>query len=318
MKTAAEKLFKKWRIHGMEEDELRRLVAKFGGDYWEEFFENEFGYEAKIRARNQIAQTEGLRTRKQFAAWRDPILNRIDTIQKARQEAREKKFLLRVESKKLEAEGLNRRQARSRARDWADNLVDKAAEYKSSERSALNRKPMRMSEMTEDGDITPKRAVKPLGMKIREKFDLVIGGKVRFLLGALLIAGGSLWVRQNLNAFKLELPTDKSAAVSSLKTLIEATDKATPLHIPLVPTAVTGLFNYFNPLLAGFLLLFSLFLRGGLQSICFLCGAAVAFAGYKFGIPEVAGIRAEIVAMAAGLGMGILGYLLARPVKAGY
>ena len=48
-------LLKSLRIRGVDELAVQQFVVKYSGNHWEEFFEAVFGYEAKIKAREQLA-----------------------------------------------------------------------------------------------------------------------------------------------------------------------------------------------------------------------------------------------------------------------
>jgi len=81
-----------------------------------------------LHARQFYTRGEGKR-RPQHAAWRDPIILWIDARQKALKEAREKKHLLQIEQKQLEAQGLQAGEAPivkrgriEKRRFWAPNV----------------------------------------------------------------------------------------------------------------------------------------------------------------------------------------------------
>ena len=48
---ACERILRRLRAQGMDEEEIQQFVAKFAGRNWEGFFEALFGYEAKLTAR---------------------------------------------------------------------------------------------------------------------------------------------------------------------------------------------------------------------------------------------------------------------------
>jgi hypothetical protein len=293
-------------MQGREESELQLLVAQTAGRHWEEFYEALFGYESKLAMRTELGEQNPQLVIHRYATWREPIINRIQSIQNARKAQREKKFLEKVEVQKLEAEGFSRADARVRAEAQADRMVEKAEEV------SKGRKAIRMNDFLEDEEVPAKRAVKPLSMKIEETIGSLVGPKVRFLLAALLIAGGCLWIRENLNEFKANLPNNLENPESALRTFLEATENARPLQLSLLPNSINGLFTYFNPLVAGLLLLLSLGYRGRIMSICFLAGSGIAFVGHKFGIPGVMGVKPEVISIVVGCVISIFGYLMAR------
>lgn len=81
-------MLKRMRLAGASEENIRKFVCEFGGDGWEEFYENLFGYEAKLQAREKWASTLHGHERPAYAGWRDPIaawLNRrLEQIQQQR------------------------------------------------------------------------------------------------------------------------------------------------------------------------------------------------------------------------------------------
>jgi serine/threonine protein kinase len=76
----AEKLLKRMRLQGMEEEALRQFVCKNSGKNWEAFFEELFGYEAKLAARTWL-YAEGEGSGRKSGAWRDPLVRWIESRQ---------------------------------------------------------------------------------------------------------------------------------------------------------------------------------------------------------------------------------------------
>lgn len=66
-------MVKRLRLAGAAEETIRRFICEFGGDYWEEFYETLFGYEAKLIAREKWGRAIRGHERPEYAAWRDPI-----------------------------------------------------------------------------------------------------------------------------------------------------------------------------------------------------------------------------------------------------
>src|SRR5205823_853195 len=52
--VGCERLLRRLRVQGFDEDQLRFFVAKYAGRNWEEFFEALFGFEAKLDARARL------------------------------------------------------------------------------------------------------------------------------------------------------------------------------------------------------------------------------------------------------------------------
>ena len=63
-----ERLLRRLRLQGLDEEELRQFVAKFAGRDWEEFFEALFGYEAKLAARAVLLRGGSAGAREKHAA----------------------------------------------------------------------------------------------------------------------------------------------------------------------------------------------------------------------------------------------------------
>src|SRR5262249_9207776 len=129
-----EQLLKTMRLRGMEEEKLQQFVCEYSGEHWEAFFEALFGYEAKLQARERWAGARQPRPRPNAAGGRAPLIKWIDARQQARREAREKKLLLAIQQKELQARGLSAAEAKEQAEGMADALVGHAAAFKRSSR----------------------------------------------------------------------------------------------------------------------------------------------------------------------------------------
>ncbi|MBC7784904.1 MAG: protein kinase, partial [Burkholderiales bacterium] len=121
----AESLIKQMRLKGLDETAIRQFVCKFSGRHWEEFFENLFGYEAKLYARSLWGKERG-RDRPKFAAWREPVIAYIQHRIDSRKQLREARLLARLEQKSLESKGVNEQLARRQAGLNARRLVGSA------------------------------------------------------------------------------------------------------------------------------------------------------------------------------------------------
>jgi hypothetical protein len=125
----AERLFRKMRVQGLEEEVLRRFACKYSGPRWEEFYETLFGYEAKLKARDWSLGESG-KMREKFAALREPIIAWFDAQQQARREARERKYIQAVEAKALQAKGLSAQAAQEQAERVAREMVRVASGFR--------------------------------------------------------------------------------------------------------------------------------------------------------------------------------------------
>jgi hypothetical protein len=126
-----ERIMRSLRLRGISEAAIQKFVCQYAGEPWEEPFEEQFGYEAKLAARAKWgAGPKGPRPR--YAAWRDPIVHWIAARQRARQEARERRQLQVVEQEGLVAQGMQPAEAKRQAEAVAEAMVEQAAQIKDS------------------------------------------------------------------------------------------------------------------------------------------------------------------------------------------
>ena len=136
-----EKMLKRLRVAGMDEEAIRMFVAKNAERQWEEFYEALFGFEAKLAARPAVEAQAGRRL-PHSAWWREPLIARLERAQQARKELKTRKVLQKVEAKKLQAEGINRRDAEEQAEAAAEKMVEQAAEVKKAKSKPVSVKAM--------------------------------------------------------------------------------------------------------------------------------------------------------------------------------
>lgn len=328
-----ENMFKRMRLSGCDEESLRLVVARNSGRHWEAFFEALFGYEAKLAARAALGDEAAQKAR--HAAWRDPLIRKLERIPQARKEARERKILQKLEAKKLEAEGMNRREAAEQAEAAAAQLVEQAAEIKAAD---VNRtrseaadetvaavQPVDIRAMLITAEKPPKRLPKPPAQPLKHLVQFVFGWKLRFVLGAILIALSVLWVKQNLDLMgkpfeELKEGVDVKSVEGAkkeaqkfgaiLKALFDADSAWQPLDLKFLPSALSNLFDRINPFVAGLLLLVSIFFGNISTILLCMAGAFVCFAGHRLGIPEIGPLKPFQVAMAAGTIIAAVGVIL--------
>jgi serine/threonine protein kinase len=325
-----EKLFKSMRLQGLEEQALRQFVCKYSGRRWEEFYEALFGYEAKLEARDWVRGEAG-KGRDKFAVWRDPLVRWIDARQQARREAQQRKHLQAVEAKALKAKGIAAAEAETKAQQMAEKLIATAAEIKKETAHAVLSQattayqPPSMKDLLETAQ-KPETAytgteVKPKSFSpLSALLGLLLGAKVRFVLGAALLAGCLIWMDQNglihwdkLKALGQHLARKKELQGANLQGVVETqATEIRALKLPMVPAMLTDLFDSFNPGVAGLILLISGFFRGWRMSLLVLPGAALAFVGHRLGVPDVGPVAAMYVSMAGGLLLALLGFVFLR------
>ncbi len=253
----------------MDEASLRQFVCKYSGHRWEEFFETLFGYEAKLAAR-EWSWREMSRTREMFAAWRDPIIARIDARNQARKAKRERKLLQAVEVKALQAGGMNAAEAEAKAGQIAEVMVHQAAEGS----TAANMKQMLETARQPEKLFTlkPRRRTGP-GV-VGRFFDELIGPRTRFLVGAVLLMGFTVWLFEN-DLLALDQLLKQLSALSRFSAT--PAKALTPLTLPAIPLEVTNLFGTVYAGAAGLILVVSGLFVSRRMTFAVVPGAAAIF-----------------------------------------
>lgn len=298
VKVDCERLLRRMRSDGLDEDQLRLFVAKYAGRVWEELFEELFGYEAKLAARTQLLRGECSGRRERHAAWREPIFQIIDWIEHARRRERERTLFVQIETARLVATGEKLRDARRRAEQAADDVLNNVSAIRDAEvirrEKGFNGPPTGCSGTVEsvrrliDGQPALKSAASTdwLGWTIW----LLSGPHVRLTFAVVLLSGCALWAVQD----HLEGST-------------------APLVVAGLPPAFTAWIDNATVGWAGILLMTSLFYRGPWMSVLVLFGSAVAvFAHRLANIPGVDPIRDFHVGAMLGTVLALVGYRFGR------
>lgn len=302
-----ERLLRRMRLHGVDEEELRQFTAKYAGRHWEEFFEALFGFEAKLAARGVLLRGGSAGQREKYAAWREPIIGLIDRIEEARTRSRERALLAEVEAARLMAAGVDGVQAKEQAAAAADNLVKKAGRIRDADQKQVvagQSQPgvPNLAEMLDGSEARPDTPEK------RSAFDIVVGlfvgPHVRMVLAAFLLACCALWFVQN--GFVAELAASDKAA------LAKKASETRPLTFEGVPAKFTNWCDTANVGWAGVLLLASLFYRGNLMAMMVLLGSVIVVLGHKFGIQTVEPIRNYHVSLMLGSVICLIGYRIGK------
>jgi hypothetical protein len=304
--AGCERMLRRLRTIGVDEDGVRLFVAKFAGPHWEEFFEALFGFEAKAAARAALQKGGGAATRERYAAWREPLLHFIDRVEKARRDARERELLKGVELARLQAVGMAEPAARSRAEAAADRIVKAAgkirnmeAELAQSANLGIDLAPTSLRTLTR-GSSSPDLVIEPEAVdRLDQWIGRVTGRPVRRVLAVLMFLGCALWAGQNGLIPGLG---DNAAA------LLDPDRAATPLVVPGWPPSLTCWVDGLNIGFAGVLLVGSLFYRGHVSAAFALLGAAVVAAGHQCGIRTVEPLRDYHVALLLGSLLALIGY----------
>lgn len=321
-----EQLLKSLRLKGVDENSLRSFVARYSSDNWEEFFEALFNYEAKLAAREQFGRGDSGRTRKKFRSWRDAVIRWMDDRLRADKERKERQHLQNVEEKNLQAQGVDVLAARKQAQAMADVLMDEAEHSRkgpaigggtvADPKSAAEAKRQRIKQMLADarkGAYQPKKN-RMIGLAT-SPLTFALGGKMRFLLGCLLIATFAMWVKLNPDVFKFGQIKDAAtnlaesvktgdvkAATDTVKGSVAGTSKeaagAKALPIPIVGAMVSGI----PAGVAGLVLVVLGLFRGWKMSLFALPAAAIILLGSSLGIPGGAYVAVPIGLAIAGVG----------------
>lgn len=292
LKEEFEKILKRLRLQGMDEDAVRAFVVETAGDRWEEAYELLNGYAAKIAARSTYAEEVAARPKHQ--AWRDSLVRRIDAILDGRKQAHAKKLLRKMEVARLKAEGLSANEANAKAADAAEAIVEQGVEIKAANANAMRQVNVRkMLSAYERGQINslPKRRRNPLGKLAVGLTRFVFDPRLRMLAGAALLVVGLMW-------FKSGARFDSGPATpSDVKTAAATTHAATKSVVEMIvhpeaykplswlPSELTDWFVGVNAAVAGLLLVVSGFSGRTLSIFGLVLAAAIAFAGHHLGLP---------------------------------
>jgi serine/threonine protein kinase len=324
----AEKLFKNMRLQGLEEAALRQFACKYSGSRWEEFFEALFGYEAKLAAR-EWSRGEMGKLREKFAAGREPIIAWIDARQQARKATRERKHLQAVEVKALQAEGMNAGEAEAKAGQMAEEMVHQAAAIKAAAALPVATAvpiegatveftapppPANLKQMLETArkpetlfTLKPRKKAGPgfIGLFLAE----LVGPRMRFLIGAVLLMGFLGWLYEN-DLLALDKLLKQAGALSPFSTT--APKVLENFRLTLVPQEVTRLFGTVYAGAAGLILVISGLFISRRMTLAVAPGAAAVFVApwipAWYGLPSLA-------FLVGGLTLALLGFLFLHKVR---
>jgi hypothetical protein len=322
-----ERMLKTLRLRGLSEEALQEFVSQYAGERWEELFEALFGYEAKIAARAKL----GGRSLPKFAAWRDPLVRWIDATQKARQEAKEREHLRKVEQKGLEAQGISAGEAKARAEQMAEAMVQKAAELKQAEPvpAALSEPTVAPQQGSRiDVGTSPKKAP-PQRVMVQDLFQVAdapkpppqpamrlgpvltapFGGGPRFLIGSVLLVISLGWMYAN-NLLPSSTNFDATQTYTAIWTRMK---EAKPFAVPGVPEAVLKALCGVGALAAGFALVASSLWYSWRMGVLQYLAAAVFLVGPVCGyVPEVGPLSSLEVSLLGGAALSLVGFLFGR------
>jgi MFS family permease len=315
-----ESLLRGWRVMGLEENALRRVVADNAGEHWEELFESLFGYESLCAMRRQLSESGDTSRRARFRSWREPLIRWFDQRLTAKREERDRRLLQKLEEQNLRSQGVAPAAAKQQAGRIAEALVVDAAAARApvpqaapaavDPKVAAAQKRERVKRMLAEAKSDAKPARQwGAAATLLAPLAFAFSGKVRFLLGCLLIAGCALWARQNQIFSGEDLASVAKEVTQDLqeggaKDLVRSVklQTAEPLRLPIVGPY----FNSWYPGIAGLLLIVASFFRGGKMSLFILPAAAVMVVG------PVMMSSLRVVMLLTGLVLGVVGLIFGR------
>jgi eukaryotic-like serine/threonine-protein kinase len=356
----AEALLKKMRGRAVPEASLQQFVCKYAGEQWEAFYEALFGFESKLLARDKWGKSSAIgrsgigdrgRPRPRHAAWREPVIAWIDGRQKARREAKERKLLANLEHASLKSKGYSETAAKKKAARVAETLIMKAAEMRADAKAAAMETappPPKPDEQKKPDEKPPEQTATAEAARQRKKMlddealegfehlsyfqrryggwaGLFLGPAVRFSLGAVLLTGCILWVKQNKlfntdaiaaanqdAAAALERMSGDDATHTAAAIAAESPNPRKPLELKMVPARATRYFDGWAPGIAGAILVFSAFFSTPSLGLFIVPAALLTFLGGKFGVPSIGPASSQSVATALGLVVATVGFTFAR------
>ncbi len=313
-----EALLRGWRVKGLDEASLQLFIAQHSGSHWEELYETLFGYEAKLALRQQLGQSATGAHRAKFRAWREPLIRWLDQRLRADREERDRRHLQKLEEQNLRSQGVDPQQARQQAGRIAEAMVDDAAAARSPVSQKVQtpvdpavaaaekrEKIKRMLADAKSGARPPKR--RGLAGTALAPVAFVLSGKVRFLLGCLLLAGCAMWAKQN----ELVSAEQLRSVASDVSQNLKSTDvyswvqwfklqTGPPLRLPIVGR----FFDSPYPGIAGLMLIVLGLFRGWKMSLFALPAAALIVVGPAFGLPRVVMLLIGLILGAVGMFFG--------------
>lgn len=275
-----EPTLKRMRMQGLEESAVQSFVAKYAGEQWEEPFELLFGYDDKIRQREQLLGQERFRRMPRYAGWRDPVIRWIDGKLRQAADRTRAKHLSRVEAASLVAEGKDPEDAKEIAQHLSLSMVSE------SRRTAMHEDPSvaRLKRKKQyDEALRHARSTSSterIFRRIGRLTDGLVGTTTRTLLGCCLAAAFGYRILQS------DLVHKKEWTVEAILRL--GNDPLPMIRVPGVPDSILSLLTGWSAGLAGGLLLVSSFFvasrRGGMFVVL---GAIVCLVGSPISLPLV-------------------------------
>ena len=155
-----------------------------------------------------------------------------------------------------------------------------------------------------------------LGPETSWVWELLLGPRPRFLLGAALLVGCLLWVDQNgivtgaqikdVAVRAIEHP-DPLSALRDARIDVHVPMRTRPLQLAVLPRPVSNLFQDWGAGAAGLILILSALVPGARMGLFAIPGAAIALIGPAVGVPHIGPLDSSQASMALGAGVALLG-----------
>jgi hypothetical protein len=152
-------------------------------------------------------------------------------------------------------------------------------------------------------------------------WDLLLGPRMRFLLGTALLVGFLLWLDQNgiVSGSQIkEVATraidhpDPVRALRDARVDVRVPAQTRPLRLPCLPALVANLFQGWGSGAAGLILILSALVPGPRMALFAIPGAAIALLGPVAGLPAMGPLDSSVASIAVGAGVAFLGVFLGR------
>ncbi len=281
------------------------------------------------------------KARPRFAPWRDPLVRWIDSRLAVRREATVRAVLQQFEERGLQAQGVNLLTARRKAQRAARAMVMTAAEIRETIRPRegtimVNRsiaEAMRQAAVKaesvllehERGVLDDRSAPRNRTKLLAKLASVAFGPKIRFLAGAVLLAGCIAWMHQNAmisaEHAKALVEAAKTGDLDAVQThalsgVAHAREKAAMptqiLDLPVLPPAVLAALSSFGAGAGGLILIVSSFVGGARIAFFAIPAAAIPILAPRLGLPSLAGLDPSFVPSIIGAGLMALGFFFGR------
>jgi hypothetical protein len=200
-------MLRRLRARGHDEETLRELFAGQDGAHGGELVEAIFGHRAAIAARTRRDRAGRAQGRPLAFSWRDSLFSALEKRLQERRERRHLRILQDAEEGRLEARGINLLTARRRARRIAKAMILTAAEWRDEQRllesgdHPTTLGGPRLLERLKRAAEQPEAVLEPHEAQpgtLRRWADTLagrlLGRRLRFLLGAALLALCAAWL----------------------------------------------------------------------------------------------------------------------------